>query len=235
MINFKETNKDNKLKLVNLFKILDKLKINDLTANHASIMSVNNNGYFINMHSHLFSQVTTRNLVYVSLKDDYSKKYLKVNKAGFYIHKYLHNSKSNPKAILHTHSVNSVAISSLKEGFNEKLNQSSMRFFKRIVYENYDGMVMNDKIAKKLANKLNKNTKIIILKNHGSIIMGKTIEELFHLTFHFEKCCEIQLKTRSKKINTVSDRIAQLTCNQHESFGRVGEMSWNASLRMLKK
>ena len=235
MSNLKETNKNNKSKLVNLFRILDKLKVNDLTANHASIMSVNENGFYINMHNHLFSQVTPNNLVYVDLKDDYSKKYSKVNKAGFFIHKYLHNSKCNPKAILHTHSINSVAISSIKEGFNEKLNQSSMRFFKRIVYENYYGMVMNDEIAKKLAKKLSKNTKIIILKNHGSIIMGNTNEELFHLTFHFEKCCEIQLKTKNKKINVVSDHIAQLTCNQHEGFGRVGKMSWNASLRMLKK
>ena len=40
---------------------------------------------------------------------------------------------------------------------------------------------------------------------------------------------------KNKKINVVSDHIAQLTCNQHEGFGRVGKMSWNASLRMLKK
>ena len=61
------------------------------------------------------------------MSEKFSKKYSNINKAGFHIHKFIHNSKFNPKAILHTHSVNSVAMSCLREGFNEKLNQSSMR------------------------------------------------------------------------------------------------------------
>ena len=46
-------------------------------------------------------------------------------------------------------------------------------------------MVVDEKIGKKLASKIKKNTRIIILKNHGSIILGNSIKELFHLTFHF--------------------------------------------------
>lgn len=225
----------NKKKLVKFFKILDYFKINDLTANHASIISSNNKGFFINQHNHLFSQVNEKNLVYVSLDDEFANRYSSINKAGFYIHKYIHNSIFRPMAILHTHSENSVAISCLKEGFNEKLNQSSMRFFKRIEYLDYTGMVIDEKIASKLSNLIKKKTKVIILKNHGSIIFGESIEELFHLTFHFEKCCKIQLLTKNQgKIQKVSNKIAKLTCDQHEGFGRVGRMSWSASKKLIK-
>ncbi len=230
-------NKDikNKKKLINFLKILDHFNINDLTANHASILSSDKKGFFMNQHKHLFSQVKTNNLVYVDLKKDFSKKYSNINKAGFYIHKFIHNSAYKPKAILHTHSINSVAISCLKEGFKEKLNQSSMRFFKRVEYLDYTGMIIDKKIAETLKKKIKKNTKVIILKNHGSIIFGNTIEELFHLTFHFEKCCSIQLAIPSKnKINLVSDKIAEKTCNQHEGFGLVGSMSWAASKKLIK-
>ena len=229
---------NNKIKkeLINFFKILDYFKINDLTANHASIISSDKKGFFINQHQHLFSQVNLNNLVYVDLKSEFSKKYTNINKAGFYIHKFIHNSTYRPQAILHTHSINSVAISCLKDGFNEKLNQSSMRFFERVEYLDYSGMVIDKKIGIELSDKIKRNTKVIILKNHGSIIFADTIEELFHLTFHFEKCCSIQLSiTNQGKINKVSDAIAKLTCNQHANFGVVGDMSWKASKKLLIK
>lgn len=226
---------DIKKKLIILFKIIDYYNLSDLTANHASILSTDKKGFYINKHKFLFSEIKKNNLNYVNLKDDYGKKYKEVNKAGFYIHKFLHKSEAKPLAILHTHSINGVAISCLKNGFNEKLNQSSMRFYNRIEYLDYDGMVMNVQIANKLCSKVKKNTKIIILKNHGVIIIAKDIEELFHLTFHFEKCAEIQLKLANiKELNKTSDKIAKLTCTQHESFGKVGHMSWKASLRVIQ-
>ena len=186
-------------------------------------------------HNYLFSQVNIRNLQYIDLKSKSHKNYSQVNKAGYYIHKYLHISKAKPDAILHTHSINAIAISSLSEGFNEKLSQSSMRFYKRVKYYSYKGMVIDAMEADKLKNIVENNTKLIILKNHGIIILGKSIQELFHLNYHFEKCCEVQLKLNSKKINKITNKIAQLTCSQHESFGKVGYMSWNASLKELKK
>jgi len=222
--------------LENFFKVVSKFDWSDLTANHASILSSDNKSFYINKHKYLFSEIKEKNLIKVSIKDSYSNKYNEVNKAGFFIHKYLHNSKAKPGAILHTHSKNGVAISCLKDGFNEKLNQSSMRFYKRIVYVNYEGMVMNDSIAKNLSSKVKKNTKVIILRNHGIIIIGKNINELFHLTFHFEKCAEIQLKLTHKAVlQKVSAKVASLTCNQHESFGPVGKLSWDAVLREIKK
>jgi ribulose-5-phosphate 4-epimerase/fuculose-1-phosphate aldolase len=225
-----------KYKLELLFKILDYYKLNDLTANHASILSSDKKGFYINQHKYLFKQIKANNLKYVNLKEEYNSKYHEINKAGLHIHKFLHNSIAKPRAILHTHSINGVAISCLKEGFNEKLNQSSMRFFGRIKYFNYNGMVIDNKVAKELCSKIQKDTKIIILKNHGVILLAQDIEELFHLTFHFEKCSEIQLKLLNNKVlNKVSDRVAKLTCKQHENFGKVGHMSWEASTRILKK
>lgn len=229
-------NKLIKKNLEYLFKILDSYGIGDLTANHASILDNEKKGFFINQHKHLFSQINSKNLVHIKLKDIFSNKYNTVNKAGFYIHQNLHSSAARPKVILHTHSVNAIAISCLKKGFDEKLNQSSMRFFNKVKYFNYGGMFIEDKEGKKLKNLINKNTKLIILKNHGIIILGNTIQELFHLTFHFEKCAEVQLKIiNEKNKNLVSNKMANLTSKQHLGFGPVGNMSWDAAVKLLKK
>ena len=226
-----------KKKLADFYKILSYHNIGDLTANHASILSDDKKNFFTNQHAHLFEEITNKNLVKVSLFEKNKNIFSKINLAGYYIHRNLHLSKFRPVAILHTHSENAVAISSLKNGFLTKLNQSSMRFFNAVEYLDYNGMAINQREGKKIANKLKRNTRVIILRNHGVIIFAKTIEELFHLTFHFEKCASIQLKlnNQNKNIKLVSDKIANITYKMHKGFGPVGQLSWNASIRVLKK
>ena len=56
--------------------------------------------------------------------------------------------KAKPDYILHTHSENAVAISCLKNGFNTKLNQSSMRFYNAIKYFDYNDQIKKFTISK---------------------------------------------------------------------------------------
>ena len=225
-----------KKKLANFYKILAYHNIGDLTANHASILSDDKKSFYTNQHVHLFEEITTKNLIKVNLFETKKNILQKVNIAGYYIHRNIHLSKYEPEAILHTHSENAVAISSLKTGFLTKLNQSSMRFYKAVEYVDYNAIAINQDEGKKIANKLKSNTRLIILRNHGVIILGKTIEELFHLTFHFEKCASIQLKLNYQKnnIKLVSNKIAKITSKMHRGFGPVGKLSWNATLRVLE-
>lgn len=232
-----ETNSNIKQNLADLFKALDYFNISDLTANHASGIASNSKSFFINQHKHLFSEIDNKNLINISINKPLISDLRKINKAGYYIHKHLHLSIGKPRYILHTHSHNAVAISCLKSGFNTELNQSSMRFNNSVCYFNYSGMVIDDIIGKDLAQQTEKDTKLIILKNHGVILQSQSIEELFHLTFHFEKCVKIQLMLENiplSKLNKVDKSIISKTSNQHNSFGPVGLMSWKAMKRILK-
>jgi ribulose-5-phosphate 4-epimerase/fuculose-1-phosphate aldolase len=225
-----------KKKLADFYKILSYHKIGDLTANHASILSEDKKNFYTNQHSHLFEEITPNNLIKVNLFETKKEILKKVNIAGYFIHRNIHLSKYEPQAILHTHSENAVAISCLKNGFLTKLNQSSMRFYRSVEYVDYNAMAINQDEGKKIANKIKLSTRVIILRNHGVILLGKTIEELFHLTFHFEKCASIQLKLNEQKrnIKLVSDKLANITSKMHKGFGPVGGLSWKASLRVLK-
>ncbi len=232
---YNNSDKQRKKNLVLLFKVLDYFNISDLTANHASVMSKDDKSFYINQHKNLFSEISNKNLVKIEIRNPNKVRLNKVNKAGYYIHKHLHRSKFKPMYVLHTHSENAVAISCLKNGLNTKLNQSSMRFFNAVETFKYNGMVIDDKEGKKLSNLLKKSTRLIILENHGIIIIAPTIEELFHLTFHFEKCASIQLKVENSKheMIKVKDSVAIETFKSHNSFGPVGKMSWKAILRVL--
>lgn len=230
--------KKNISKLCDFFRILDFYKISDLTANHASILSDDKKFFYTNQHKFFFSEINPSNILKISFFEKNKEKLKKSNIAGYHIHRHLHLSKAKPFAILHSHSVNAVAISCLKEGFIEKLNQSSMRFYKKVKYVNYNAMAISSDIGREIASVVDKDTRLIILRNHGNIILGSSLEELQHLTFHFEKCCEIQLKITGKRLNykSIGNKIATKTSGQHSSgFGQVGKMSWDASIRKIKK
>ena len=111
-----------------------------------------------------------------------------------------------------------------------------MRFYNKVKYVNYSAMVLDQKIGKEVSKVVDKNTKLIILKNHGNILLADSLEELQHLTFHFEKCCEIQLKVMNSgfSYNVVNNKIASKTMAQHTQFGPVGKMSWNALSKKIK-
>lgn len=232
----KNFDKKNCQDLVLLFHILDNYGISDLTANHASVLSNDKKSFYINQHKHLFSQVKISNLIKIDINNKNKDLIKKVNLAGYNIHKYLHQSNRKPKWILHTHSELGVAISCLKEGFITRLNQSSARFHGMVEYINYGSMATLESEAKKIAKKTKKKTSLIILKNHGVIILADTIDELHHLTFHFEKCSKIQLSllTNKKKINLISNKLATLTAKQHKSFGPIGKLSWQAIKNKFK-
>jgi|TARA_B100001964_G_C14071137_1_gene525943 ribulose-5-phosphate 4-epimerase/fuculose-1-phosphate aldolase len=235
-----------KKKLSIFFKILAHHRIGDLTACHASILSNDKKSFFTNCHGHLFEEIRPKDLIKVKFNENRKKIFNKVNIAGYYIHRNIHLLKKvKIGAILHTHSENGIAISCLKRGFITNLNQSSMRFHGAVKYIGHGGMAINQEIGKLIAGLIDKNTRLIILRNHGVIILGETIEELHHLTFHFEKCASVQLKlmNKVKDLTLVNNNISKITAKQHKGFGPrgklmwwpVGGMSWQASLRVLKK
>ena len=232
-----KADKDNIKKLCIFFKLLEMHKISDLTANHASVLSSDKDQFYTNQHKFLFSEMTPKNILKVRFNETRKNILNKINIAGYQIHRFLHMSKAKPGAILHSHSVNAVAVSCLKTGFIENLNQSSMRFYKKVKYIDFGSMAVTEKIGKSIARVVDEDTRLIILKNHGNIILAKTIEELHHLTFHFEKCCDIQLKILKSKsrYSLVNHKIALHTSKQHTHFGPVGKMSWEASMRKIKK
>ena len=158
-----------KKKLANFYKILAHHRLGDLTANHASILSNDKKSFYTNQHAHLFEEIRPNNLIKVNLYESRKKILKKVNIAGYYIHRNIHLSKYKPEAILHTHSENAVAISSLKSGFLTKLNQSSMRFYKAVEYVDYNAMAINQTEGKKISNKLNSQTHIINKKKQEKI------------------------------------------------------------------
>ncbi|KKY27129.1 putative class ii aldolase adducin domain containing protein [Phaeomoniella chlamydospora] len=148
--------------------------------------------------------------------------YLPSNAAGFQIHSHLHKRHPHVNAACHTHSKYGKAYSSFAEPL-EMISQDACIFYKSHgVYPDFNGIVLDESEGERLADCLGPNGKGLILRNHGLLTVGRTVDEAAYLYTLMERCCEVQLmvdqavNASGKKKVFVDDQAAKYT---HEAVG----------------
>src|SRR5207237_130805 len=90
----------------------------DLIFTHISARVPGPDHYFLtNPYGMLFEEITASSLVKVDLEGrKVSESSYEINPAGFVIHSAIHAAREDAKCILHTHTLNGVAVSAQKDG-----------------------------------------------------------------------------------------------------------------------
>ncbi|KAF3402920.1 hypothetical protein DPV78_003589 [Talaromyces pinophilus] len=116
------------------------------------------------------------------------------NAAGFLIHSALHRARPDVNAACHFHTVYGKAWSTFAEPL-EMLNQDVTVFYGNAqqVYREFGGIVFKEDESTALADSLGKEGKGLILRNHGLLTVGGTVDEAAYLFMLMEKSCQIQL------------------------------------------
>ncbi|KAL3477797.1 class II aldolase/adducin N-terminal [Aspergillus californicus] len=116
------------------------------------------------------------------------------NAAGFLIHAALHKARPDVNAACHFHSTYGKAWSAFAQPL-EMLNQDVAMFYGKAqsVYEEFGGVVLEEKESAALADALGNEGKGMILRNHGLLTVGNTVDEAAYLFLLMEKSCKIQL------------------------------------------
>ncbi|KAL4906688.1 hypothetical protein BDW74DRAFT_136579 [Aspergillus multicolor] len=116
------------------------------------------------------------------------------NAAGFLIHAALHKSRPDVNAACHFHSPYGKAWSAFAQPL-EMLNQDIAMFYGKAqsVYKEFGGVVLKEEESAALASALGSEGKGMILRNHGLLTVGSTVDEAAYLFLLMEKSCQIQL------------------------------------------
>lgn len=139
------------------------------------------------------------------------------NAAGFLIHGAIHKARPDVNAACHFHSTYGKTWSAFAQPL-EMLNQDVAMFYGKAqsVYEEFGGVVLKDEESAAIAESLGERGKGMILRNHGLLTVGETVDEAAYLFRLMEKSCQIQLAADAaaamgrKKI-FIDDEAAQFT------------------------
>ena len=115
-----------------------------------------------------------------------------VNVAAFAIHSRLHKARPDVNAAAHSHSMYGRTFSSLGK-LLDPITQDSCAFYERqAMYDHFSGVVEETEEGDRIANSLG-DKQVIILKNHGILTTGSSVDIALWYFLSMEKCCQSQL------------------------------------------
>ena len=195
--------------------------------------------FLINPYGVYFDEITASSLVKIDLQgrtvDDSP---FPVNAAGFVIHSAIHAARHDARCVLHTHTINGVAVSAQRDGLLP-ISQHASFVLASVGYHDYEGVALRDDEKPRLVADLGDKTSLI-LRNHGLLTVGPTVAEAFVAMYYLETACAIQVRAQAGGGELISvgkdvlDRVAQLVAAPRPGGGR-GALIWPGLLRRLER
>jgi ribulose-5-phosphate 4-epimerase/fuculose-1-phosphate aldolase len=126
------------------------------------------------------------------------------NSAGFLIHAAVHKARQDAHAVCHSHSVYGKAWSIFGRRL-EMLTQDVCKFYGEAhsVYNSYGGVVLGPEEGDRIAEALGSKGKGCILRNHGLLTVGQTVDEAAFLYKSMETNCHVQLLAEAAAANGI--------------------------------
>jgi ribulose-5-phosphate 4-epimerase/fuculose-1-phosphate aldolase len=235
---------DARFKLAACYRLVAKLGMDDLIYNHISLRVPGHQDQFlINPYGLLFEEVTASSLVKINTSGDkLDDTTHSLNVAAFVIHAAIHKSSHDAACVLHTHSDASVAVSGQEQGLLP-LSQFAMRFYKRQAFHDYEGVAIDLDEQARLVRDLGPH-KVMLMRNHGILTVGRTAGEAFMLLYYFERAARIQLQMQAAAAagarlvmppHEVCEKAARQFWELQGDILVPGEREWPALMRQLDR
>jgi len=190
-----------RLRLAACYRVFDMLGWTEMIYNHITLRlpeSVTGGAkqFLINPFGLHYSEVTAGNLVKIDLqgnKLDGSPH--PVNPAGFTVHAAIHDGIEGAHCVMHTHTTAGSAVACLREGLSQS-NFYSAQLHGMVAYHAFEGITIHAEEAPRLLASIGTKP-AVILRNHGLLAWGQTIEQTFAILWTLQRACEVQLATLS--------------------------------------
>lgn len=232
-----------RIDLAACYRLVDLYGMSDMMANHISSHVPGEPGAFlINPYGMMYEEITASSLIKVNLAGDilakphFGELDYGINRAGYVIHSAIHEKRPEAACIIHTHAWASMAVSALACGLLP-ITQTAMRFLK-VRYHDYQGVVLDDAEKASLIADLG-GGEVLILRNHGALVVGRTVGEAFNWAHRLELACRTQLAAMATNspLNEVPAPVLEATWNNYQRGTRrpYGLMEWPALLRKLER
>jgi ribulose-5-phosphate 4-epimerase/fuculose-1-phosphate aldolase len=211
----------------------------DLIFTHISVRIPGPEHHFlINPYGMMFDEITASSLVKVDQHcNKLSDSPYPVNPAGFVIHSAIHAVRDDAACVLHTHTRAGVAVSAQACGVLP-ISQQSTFVLGSLAFHDYEGLAVYDDEKLRLQNDLGA-ANFLMLRNHGLLVVGRSVAEAFLNMYIFENTCRIQIDAQAGgALHTVSPAIIEGVPKAVKTVSLGvggGALAWPALLRKLDR
>ncbi|XP_032729580.1 beta-adducin [Lontra canadensis] len=194
------------------------------------------------------SEVTASSLIKVNILGEVVEKgssCFPVDTTGFCLHSAIYAARPDVRCVIHLHTPATAAVSAMKCGLLPVSHNALL--VGDMAYYDFNGGMEQEADRISLQKCLGPTCKILVLRNHGVVALGDTVEEAFYKIFHLQAACEIQVSALSGAGGVDNLILLEEKHRPHQvgsvqwagsTFGpmqknRLGEHEFEALMRML--
>ena len=204
-----------KQRLAASFRLFAKYGFDEGVAGHITARDPERSDHFwVNPFAMHFGQISVSDLLLVNHKGEVVEGDRPVNEAAFVIHSQIHAARPDVVAAAHSHSLYGKAWSSLGK-LLDPLTQDACSFYgDHALFDDYTGVVLDLEEGKRIAHAVGEN-KAAILRNHGLLTVGHSVDEAAWWFVAMERCCHAQLLAEAAGTPiSIDTENAELTASQ---------------------
>lgn len=205
------------------FRWAARLDLHEAVANHFSL-AVNDEGtrFFMNPNQVHFSRIRASDLLFLDANnpDSMSQKDAP-DPTAWGLHGSLHRHCRHARCVMHVHSTYATVLASLKDSRLPPIDQNTAYFYGRyVIDEKFDGLAFEEEGTRCSGMLQDPNIKVMIMGNHGVLILGNCVADAFNRLYYFERAAKtyiLALQT-GRPLRILSHEIAEKTARQLEEY-----------------
>ena len=205
------------------FRWTARLNMHEAVANHFS-MAVSEDGtrFLINPNQMHFSRIRASDLLLLDANDPAVLEAPDApDPTAWGLHGALHRLCPHARCAMHVHSVHATALACLADPLLPPVDQNSAMFYGRQAVDTEYGGLAFEAEGERCARLLgDPKTSVLIMGNHGVMVIGRTVAETWNRLFYFERAAQtylIALQT-GRPLNVLSHEIAQKTADEIDAY-----------------
>lgn len=204
-----------KQRLAAAFRLFSKFGFDEGVAGHITARDPERDDHFwVNPFGTHFGHIRVSDLICVNRTGEVVEGDAAVNKAAFVIHSQVHEARPDVVAAAHAHSIYGKSWSALGRML-DPITQDVCAFYQdHALFDDYTGVVLDLEEGKRLAHALGEH-KAVILRNHGLLTVGHSVDEAAWWFITMERSCQAQLLAEAAGTPVLIDpEMASLTAGQ---------------------
>ncbi len=228
-----------RVQLAACYRIFAHLGWAELIYNHISLRVPGPDDHFlINPFGLHYTEVTASNLVKVDVDGNIiGNSDWPINPAGFTFHGAIHATLPDAHCVMHVHTTPTMAVCCSEEGLSYT-NFYAAQLHGQVAYHDFEGITVHREEGARILASAN-GKRVLLLRNHGPVVIGHTLPQAFNLMWLVQRACEIQVASATlgqlRQIPVpVLEGCVRDSLNFNPKYG-AGEDSFAAMQRLIDR
>jgi ribulose-5-phosphate 4-epimerase/fuculose-1-phosphate aldolase len=208
------------------FRWFARLDMHESVANHLSVaVSTDGSQFLINPRGRHFARIAASDLLLLDANDGTTlDRDDAPDPTAWHLHARLHARLPDARCVMHLHSKYATALACLADPTLYPIDMNTMRFFGRVAYDSgFAGMALSDGEGDRVADLLTHGRTVLLMANHGVLVIGASVAAAFDELYYFERAAETLLTCYStgRALRIASDAVAALTERQWRDYEQL--------------